>query len=414
MMVSGVSNFIENYRKPEEVLEFFESEMLKDGLISQKLEDLANGKTSPKSHGWSWWAVQLLYFGFALRAVILFAIPILVPDNTIIPLVLGDGISVLGVAVRQMWYSLSMNYSFVFATIRFTQKWAEKKGRLHFMTDFSPTWASKPEQKRLRFKLNLFYIGYSYFNYIIYASIVGNLSLSLVLDTMARKSVLHFCINLAWAAYNCTWMLFAPSILIQLFLFMWLATTEATHKLKTVRDTGQEILKLQRQKSTELKQHVVQMSAEFESAEIAVRKYNSCMKYSFLLFRSLFIPIAATNSFVLFTGTFPNLLSRFLCLSLCLNQLVVIYFVMSLAAIPHENSIPVSRIYLSILTRKRDQLSAGQKVSLLRIVKEITSVNHAVGFTCGDTFAFEKRSMMDFIQEVSTAVILSLQMITQI
>ena len=414
MMESNkMTSIIEKYRKPEEVLQFFESEMLYDGMISQKLDALANGETNPKSHGFYWWSVQVMYFGFALRAFILFLIPIFDPDNKIFPLVLGDVVVVLGVAFRQMWYSLCINYSFVFATMRFTQKWAEKKGCLHFMTDFSPSWAGKREQERLRLKLNLFCIGYSYFKYIIYVLIPGNLLMALFLDTMARKSLLYFCFNSIWVAYHCVWLMFAPSVLFQLYFFMWLATTEASYKLKTVCETGQKILKLQQLKFAELRQHVVQLSAEFQSAHLSVWKYNRCMKYSFLLFRSLFIPIAAANSYVLFTDTFPNELSRFLCLSVCLNQLVVILLIMSLAAVPRGNSIPVSHVCFSILARKKDQLSAGQKISLLRIVKEITNDHYPVGFTCGDTFPFETRSMMDFIHEVSTAVILSLDMITQ-
>lgn len=413
-MLLRIKQCIERYKAPKEIMKFFESEMLKDCVISCKLEDLINSErpqTPKEKSPLKRWAVQMMYLAFGLRAAILFSTPILDPGNTLILFLLGDCLSTLGVAVRQMWYAHSINYSILLSYILVKVRRAEKEKQMQFMTTFTQRWASQPQQERLRFKLNLLYICYYAFNISIYITDIGCLILAIFLDTTRRMSISYFIFNALGILLNIAWILYTPNILIQLFVFMWLSTSDATAKLQRVNKIGQELLMLKAPSKKVIQHMIAQFVEAFETANSTIRGYNYCMKHFFYLFRNLYIPIAAANSFVLFTGTFPNQITYLLVFGLSLSQLVMIYFFMSLASTPYDKSVPISRTALSIMARMKDHLSRNQKYSFLKVIKKIRSTSFPVGYTCGDTFAFETRSMAEFIQEVMMAAILALDLI---
>ena len=405
-------------KSPQEVLSSFEADMLKDGVITERLAILRQEREGPEKRVRRLEMIQVVYIVFGVRALIIFMTPIVAPKNTFLPLVLGDSISVMGLAVRQMWYSLCFHYSILYAVFRLTMKWAEDKKHLNFMTDYAPNIWIQSDLEAIRSKLNLCMIMHRMFNVLIYTTVGGTLCLTLVLETVDKRSLPHFFFSVFWALMNGCWIWSGPRLLIPVFFFVWLANREVCGKLQAVNDSGQDILKLLSshlpKQRTVVNNKIESLLDEFDDATMTITQYNRTLKHLFLVFRFLFMPIAATNCYIFFAGQFPNLLSRYLILILSMSQLVIIYFFMSLAPLPRQHAAPISEVLFSIQSRMSGLLKGRQRVRLLRAVHRIMNKQHPVGYTCGSVFSFESKSMIEFMLDISSCTIMMLQIIFQI
>lgn len=186
----------------EDALKYFEAELLRYGMIDKKLNEIRRGDYEHKITT-KWYINQLMFVGFAVRGAILFLQPIFAPGNTFIPFILGDCIATLGLPLRQMWYALSVYYSIMCFIQRKIIKKAEVENRLDIMLDFAP---GSPEvnhnDETLRIELNLAVKSYRIFKIVVFVSVYSQMFISLLLNTIKRKSVSYFIIDLIGLIYN--------------------------------------------------------------------------------------------------------------------------------------------------------------------------------------------------------------------
>ena len=168
-------------------------------MVDQQLAARPGKPVGHVRHGWSEWQVNwrwywilMVYGVIGVRALVLFAVPIIMPDNELLPFILGDFIASLGLAVRQMMYSLSLNYSIAMILLKVVVKWCDSGNKLHFVHDFDPKTMQLPitdpqAMSKLRRELKQALIGYRYYVLVINISVVGQLRLALTLDTMNRR-----------------------------------------------------------------------------------------------------------------------------------------------------------------------------------------------------------------------------------
>ena len=500
-MTARLRSWILAYKEPRDVLAFLESEILAHEWISQRLDCLATRKSwSPQesadtvvssrsrgAHWVKWLWIQGVYAVFGIRGLLLLFSPILFPGNRLLPLFLGDSMAALGLPVRQMWYSLSVNYSLAFAVVKGFVKRAELMSgarrsndarRLQFMTDFSANTLTPEELDSIRIPLALFYFGYRYFNGVIYATVCGNVALALAAATIDQPTDYPALLsNSLWAIVNWYWVFFAPAPLLQIFAYMCLATWRANRLLNDVKTAAQELLQLasartdargsrallhhqmRRSQSTVtsatgdedlwtdsrsssvdmgagererlMKQSLNRLETRISRAGDTLAAYNQTMKQIFAVFRTLFLPIAATDVYVWFTGLAGvNFLSQAFVFALSINQLIVIYMFMSLGAAPRKRAAAIPRLLFALSARTAAPVATSigtkaptatgvrlprrQRLILLRSIKQVTSHSRPLGFTCGDTFPFEAGSLLAFVAEISSTVLLFLEMIAQI
>ena len=345
-------------------------------------------------------------------------LPIVAPKNTIVPFVLGDSVAVLGVAVRQMWYSLCVNYSILFAAIRLTMAWAESRQYLTFLTDYAPHTLITGDLEKIRSKMNVSVFAYRCFNTVIYATIAGTLALALSIELLEKKSLPQLCVSLLWSLIHGYWVIHGPSLVLPILFFAWLAGREVCEKLQIMLTLGQEVMKqvphAQERHISLMRNKIEHLFDDFEVVSSKVKQYNRTLKYLFMFFRYLFLPICAADCYVLFAGQFPNFLVQLIILILSLSQLVAISFIMSLSPLPRQSALPICELLFSIQARMGRYISHGQKVRLLRMVHKIRNERNPVGYTCGEEFAFETKSMVELCMEISVTTILFLQMVPHI
>ena len=416
-MASWLQQMIQR-KSPQEVLSFFEGELLKEDTISDTLHVLRNAVKKPNVHRLRSRLIILVYLVFAVRSAILFLVPIFAPKNTIIPFVLGDNVAVLGLAFRQMWYSLCVNYSILFAATRLLVEWAENRQYLTFLTDYPPHSPISRDLEKMRGKLNVCLITYRCFNAVIYANVAGTLILALSIEIMEKRSIPHFCFSLFWSLFNGYWIMHGPNFLLPILFFVWLAGREVCEKIQMVHESAQDVMKqfphLQERHISLLRSKMEHLFDDFEAVSSKVTQYNRVLKYMFLFFRYLFLPLCASDCYVLFAGQFPNLLLQLIILILSLSQLVAMSFFMSLSAYPRKKALPICELLFSIQARMSHYLSPGQRVRLLRMVHKIRNERDPVGYTCGEEFTFEAKSMFELAMEIGVTTILFLQMIPHI
>ena len=172
------------------ILSFFQEAMVYQQLAAPQVR--AGQGREKQARAWRWYWILVVYVVIGVRGLVLFTMPIWTPDNQSLPYLLGDFIASLGLAVRQMMYSLSLNYSIAMILLKVVVMWCDSRNKLHFVHDFDPQTMQLPitdpgAMSKLRRELKLALIGYRYYVLVINMSVVGQLTLALTLDTMNRR-----------------------------------------------------------------------------------------------------------------------------------------------------------------------------------------------------------------------------------
>jgi hypothetical protein len=402
----------------------FERWMLDQYVISRRFDEplpKENETNRRRFMGWVW--IQVMFFGFGTRALMLLILPVMperIQAMKWIPVVLGDSLYTLGIPMRQMWFSLCFYYSLVCFILRVNIRRLDLKGQMSFVTDYrflkteyaeSTFRVTFTEIQSLRRQMKLFGYAYRLFAVGIYGTTFGNLAISLVLQIHETRSIVRVVSGLFWISYQMFWVQNVVPLLCEILFFLYMTCRVIETRFAKVIENCNE--RLQR-KGDELYLQVltsIGIIKDLDQTCEKVAEYNFQMKMILWYIYHIFVPTAATASYVIFTGEFANWISFALVLAMSIQQLGLIcsYLIFARTIARFSRSCFLS--FFSLQNQYGIAFPVRVQVMIRKRIKHLTNTKFPVAFSCGNNFPITSDAFMEFIMNILTFVIMMLEAI---
>ena len=410
-----------------DLISVFQKWMLEQYTISKRFDEPPpKDKTVRRQRFRGWLMIQGMFIGFGGRALILLVLP-LMPENIQamqwIPLVLGDSIYTLGIPMRQMWFSLCFYYSLVCFALRITMRSLDLKEDLSFVTDYrflmteyaeSSFKISNKQVESLRKQMKYFQYAYRMFAFGIYSTTFGNLAISLILQVYQTRSIPRFMTGSFWITYQMFWVQNVVPLLCQVLFFLYMSCQVIEMRFaKVIADCHEKLLNrkdnLYRQILT-----CVEILKDLDHSCLKVAEINNQVKMPLWYIYYIFVPTAATASYVIFTGDFPNWMSFALVLAMSIQQMGLIcsYLIFARTIVNYSRGCFVSlfsmQSHLGLIFPVKVQIMIRKRI------KHLTNTHKPVAFSCGNDFPITSQVFMDFLFNIMSFVIMMLEAIVNI
>ena len=414
----------ESPKKDPDIISTFESWMLTQGVISRGFDDpLPKERKGARRKFWHWSQIQIMFFGFGLRSFILLLLPLLptkIQSIKWIPLLLGDHLYTLGLPMRQMWFALCFYYSFLCFILRVLIRRLDLTGKMTFITDYRFIKTKYAESslripregiEKLKKKMKFCHFIYRGFAISIYSTTFGNLAISLALQVYQTRSIVRALIGSFWITYQMFWVQNVVPLLCEVLFFEYLSCQVIEMRFAKVINDCLQKLKNRKQNLYASVLTCLGILKDLDHTCSKVAEYNLQVKWMLWYIYHIFVPTAATASYVIFTGEFPNWMSFALVLTMSINQLGLIcsylFFARTIARFSRSCFVSL----FSIQTRHGIAFPVRLQVMIRKRIKHLTNKKFPVAFTCGDNFPITSDSFMEFIMNIITFVIMLLEAI---